>query len=173
MMRANRGKGLMMRNAILSAVLSSLFVSGAANAAAFVCPQKSAGANAAQAKAIAAAIPSGDALADVSKLNAAVTALRSKGVSNAVLVDSLISTYCPTVARSTALNDEQKRAQVRRFASKIVGVVYSLESADAVILDVPFAPSVIATINSRAAGEKVSPEVWVSRAVERDLKAAR
>jgi hypothetical protein len=161
------------RNAVLVAVTASLFACGAANAAAFVCPQKSAGANAAQAKTIAAAIPSGDALADVSKLNAAVTALRSKGVSNGVMVDSLISTYCPTVARNTALSDEQKRAQVRRFASKIVGVVYSLESADAVILDVPFPPAVIATINSRAAAGKISPEAWVARAVERDLKAAR
>lgn len=160
-----------MRHAVLVAMTSLFFCASAE--AAFVCPVKSVGANAAQDQAIAAAIPAGDALADVTKLNAAVTALRAKGVSSAILVDSLISAYCPTVARNTALNDEQKRAQVRRFASRIVGLVYSLENADAVILDVPFAPGVIATINARAAAEKISPEAWVAKAIDRDLKAVR
>ena len=49
-------------------------------------------------------------------------------------------------------------------------LVYSLESADAVILDVPFAPGVIAAINARAAAEKVSPEAWVAKAIARDVK---
>ena len=161
-----------MRNAVFVAMMTSLSSCGVAEAA-FVCPVKSVGANAAQDQVIAAAIPAGDALNDVAKLNAAVTALRSKGVSNAVLVDSLISAYCPTAARDTALNDEQKRAQVRRFAGRIVGLVYSLESADAVILDVPLPPGVVAAINAKAAAEKVSPEAWVAKAVERDLKAAQ
>ena len=116
--------------------------------------------------AIARAIPAGDALDDVTKLNAAVTALRAKGVSNAVLVDSLISSYCPAVARNTALNDEQKRAQVRRFAARIMRVVYSLDSAEAVILDVPFRPDVVDAINARARAERISPEAWVAHGAD-------
>jgi hypothetical protein len=141
--------------------------------AAFVCPVKSPGANAAQDQAIAKAIPAGNALDDVTRLNTAVTDLRAQGVSNAVLIDSLISSYCPAVARNTALSDDQKRAQVRRFASRIVRVVYSLDSADAVILDVPFTPGVIDAINAKAAAERISPEAWVANAIGRDLKAAR
>jgi hypothetical protein len=164
----------MMRNAISAAMLSSLVVCGSAGAsAAFECPVKSVGANAAQDQAIAAAVPAGDALDDVSKLNAAVASLRATGIGNAVVIDSLISAYCPTVARSTVLNDEQKRAQVRRFAGRITRVVYGLESAEAVILDVPFRPDVIAQINARAAAERISPEAFVANAVTRDLKAAR
>ncbi len=163
-----------MRKALFAATISSLLVCGSVTAnAAFVCPQKSVGASPAQDQAIAAAIPAGDALADVSKLNAAVSTLRAQGVSNAILVDSLISSYCPTVARNSALTDDQKRAQVRSFASRMVGVVYSLESADAVILDVPFAPSVAATINTKAAADKMSPEAWVAKAVGRELRAPR
>ena len=124
-------------------------------------------------RAIAKAIPAGNALDDVTKLNAAVTDLRAKRVSNAILIDSLISSYCPAVARNTALNDDQKRAQVRRFASRIVRVVYALDSADAVILDVPFRPTVVDAINAKAAAERISPEAWVANAVDRDLKAAR
>jgi hypothetical protein len=164
----------MMRNTFSAVILSGLVVCGSGGAsAAFECPVKSVGASAAQDQAIAKAIPAGDALGDVTKLNAAVTDLRAKGVSNAILIDSLISSYCPAVARNTALSDDQKRAQVRRFASRILRVVYSLDSADAVILDVPFRPGVVDAINAKAAAERISPEAWVANAIDRDLKAAR
>jgi hypothetical protein len=52
-------------------------------------------------------------------------------------------------------------------------VVYSLDSAEAVILDVPFRPDVIDAINARARAERISPEAWVAQAIDRDLKAAR
>lgn len=161
-----------MQKALHAAMVSLLVACGSASAsAAFVCPVKSPGANAAQDQTIAKAIPVGDALDDVTKLNAAVTSLRAKGVSNAILIDSMISSYCPAVARNTALSDEQKRAQVARFASRIVRVVYALDSADAVILDVPFRPGVIDAINAKAAAERISPEAWVANAIGRDLKA--
>ncbi len=122
---------------------------------------------------IAKAIPAGDALDEVTKLNAAVGDLRAKGISSAIVVDSLIASYCPTVARNTALSDDQKRARVARFASRIVRVVYALDSADAVILDVPFRPAAIDAINAKAAAERISPEAWVANAIDRDLKVAR
>jgi hypothetical protein len=151
-----------MRNAVLAAVMSSLFVCGSVSAsAAFVCPVSSSGAN---------AIPAGDGLDDAAKLNAAIAGLRAKGVSNAMIVDSLIAAYCPAVARNTALGDDAKRAQVRRFAARMVRVVYALDTADAVILDVPFRPGVLDAINAKAAAERISPEAWVANAVERALK---
>ena len=163
-----------MQNAMGAAVVSLMVACGSTGAsAAFVCPVKSVGANAAQNKAIAGVIPKGDAFADVTRLNTAVTALRAKGISNAIVIDSLISSYCPAVARDTALSDDQKRAQVRRFASRLVRVVYALDSADAVILDVPFRPGVVDQINAKAAAERIAPETWVANAIDRELKAAR
>lgn len=163
-----------MRKAVLAALVSSMVACGSTLAsAAFVCPVKSPGASAAQDQAIAKAIPAGNALDDVTRLNTAVTDLRAQGVSNVVLIDSLISSYCPAVAGNTTLSDDQKTAQVRRFASRIVRVVYSLDSADAVILDVPFTPGVIDAINAKAAAERISPEAWVANAIGRELKAAR
>lgn len=163
-----------MQKALHAAMVSLLVVCGSASAsAAFVCPVKSPGANAAQDQIIAKALPAGDALDDVTKLNAAVGELRATGVSNAIVIDSLISSYCPAVARNTALSDDQKRARVARFASRIVRLVYALDSADAVILDVPFRPGVIDAINAKAAAERISPEAWVANAVDRDLKATR
>lgn len=163
-----------MRNAVLAAVMSSLAVCGSAGtAAAFVCPVKSVGANAAQDRAIAAAIPAGDGLADAAKLDAAIGALRAKGIGNAIMIDALISAYCPGVARDAALSDEGKRAQVRRFAARVTRRVYALETAEAVILDVPFRPEVADMINARAAAERISPEAWVANAIDRALKGPR
>ena len=160
----------MMRNAVL-AMMTSLLVWGSGNAAyAFVCPVKSVGASEGQDQAIAKAISAGDALDDAVKLSAAIAALRAKGVSNAIIVDSLIASYCPVVARNTALSDDGKRVQVRRFAARMVRIVYSLDSVDAVILDVPFRPGVVDAINAKAAAERLSPEAWVANAVDRMLK---
>lgn len=164
----------MTRTAGLIALTSALVFCGPSLAsAAFVCPVPAVGANAAQDREIGAAIPAGDALDDVAKLNAAVSALRAKGVGNAVIVDSMISAYCPVVARNTALSDEEKRTRVRRFAARIVRVAYSLEGAEAVILDVPFRPAVANTINAKAAAARMSPEAWVAGAVDRYLKSPR
>jgi hypothetical protein len=163
-----------MRTIVLAAVISSLFVCGTANvAAAFVCPVKSLGANAAQDQAIAAVIAAGDGLANVTKLNAAIDVLRGQGIENAIIVDGLIAAYCPTVAGNAALSDAHKRAQVQGFAARVTRAVYSLDSVDAVILDVPFRPDVIDAINARAAAARVSPEAWVASTVEGALKGAR
>jgi hypothetical protein len=160
-----------MRNAVLAALTSALFVCGSlGNAAALVCPVPSAGATEAQAKEIAAAIPAGDALGDGAKLGAAISALRGKGIGNAILVDGLIAAYCPSVARLSGMTDEQKRAQVRRFAARTVRAVYAFDSTEAVILDVPLAPIVAAAVNAMAAAEKVTPEAWIANAVGRALK---
>ena len=160
-----------MRNAVLAAVMSSLFVCGSVSAsAAFVCPvigRRECRAGSGDRQAIRR-----DALDDAAKLSAAIAALRAKGVSNAMIVDSLIASYCPAVARNTALSDDAKRAQVRRFAARMVRVVYSLDSADAVILDVPFRPGVVDAINAKAAAERISPEAWVANAVDRDAEIA-
>jgi len=145
----------------------SLMVCGSpAASAAFVCPVQSAGAD-------AAAVPAGQALGDANTLNGAIAALREKGLGNAMIVDRLIASYCPVVAGNAALNDDQKRAQVRHFAARTVRLVYALESAGAVFLDVPFQPEQIDAINARAAAERISPEAWVAGVVDRALKGAR
>ncbi|NWG25463.1 MAG: hypothetical protein HXY30_13800 [Pseudorhodoplanes sp.] len=164
----------MTRHAGLIALMSALvFCAPSPASAAFVCPVPAVGANAAKDREIAAAIPAGDALDDVAKLNAAVSALRGKGIGNAVIVDSMISAYCPAVARTAGLSDDEKRTRVRRFAARIVRVVYALDGAEAVILDVPFRPSVANTINARAATARISPEAWVAGVVDRYLKSSR
>jgi len=164
----------MTRRALVGAAMVTLVaIAPVAASAAFECPVPAPGAAPAQSQAIKAALPAGDAFADLTKLNAAVASLRSQGIGNAIIIDNLIAAYCPTVADNAALTEAQKREAVRRFAGQITRTVYGLESEDAVILDVPFPPNVIAAINARAAAAKISPEAWVAKAIARDVKVRK
>jgi hypothetical protein len=157
----------------LVALSVGLIEQSALSAAPLVCPAKIVAADSAQVPQITSAIPPGDALDDVAKLNAVVSTLRTRGIGSAIIIDNLISAYCPVVAANAALNDQQKTAQMRRFASKIVRIVYGLDSGDDIILDVPFKPDVMNVINSKAIAERLAPEEWVANAVGSYLKGAR
>jgi hypothetical protein len=159
--------------AFLVSMLVLLGEQPVSSAAPLVCPVKSIAADPAQVAQITSVIPAGDALDDVAKLNAIVSTLRTMGIGSAIIIDNLISAYCPVVAANAALNDQQKTAQMRRFASKIVRIVYGLDSGDDIILDVPFKPDVMNAINSRATAERLAPEDWVANAVGSYLKGAR
>jgi len=158
--------------AVVAGAIALGVMAGSA-AAALECPVQPIAAGTAQARDISAVIPAGDALDDVAKLNTAVTALRQQGVSQAVIIDNLIAAYCPTVARNASLNEQQKAAKVRRFASQMVRTVYGLGSAEQVILDVPFSPGVADAINSKARSEGIAPETWVANAIDAYLKTGR
>jgi hypothetical protein len=156
-----------MRKVVLAAVAASLLVCGSVReSAALVCPVPQAGD-------AGGAIASGDALEDAAKRGAAIAALRSKGLSNGAIIDSLIAAYCPAVAGNNALSEAQKTAQVRSFASRITRAVYALDDVEAVIIDVPLPPNVAAAVNASAAAQNVSPETWVARVVTRAVKRAK
>ncbi|WP_371346180.1 hypothetical protein [Ancylobacter sp. IITR112] len=135
---------------------------------AFECPKSTL--EAAQAATIKKVLPSGDGLDQADALDAAVDGLRAAGFGSGLIIDGVIAAYCPSVAAKAGLTDAQKRQQVATFASRVTRTVYSLDSADAVILDVPFPPEILNAINAKAAAAKVSPEAFVRQAVDAALK---
>jgi hypothetical protein len=122
-----------------------------------------------QVRDISTLLPVGDDLDQPVKLNAAVDTLRKQGLSEASIINNLIAAYCPTVAANQVLDDRQKTAKLRRFASRMTRVIYSLESADEIILDVPFSPGALDAINAKAQAAGITPEAWVAQIVEVQL----
>lgn len=164
-----------MKNAplIAAALASALYLAPHAASAAgqgFECPQRSATDTPRDIKSL---IPAGDALDDPSRLNAAVDTLRRQRVGNALIIDNLIGAYCPAIAADAALTDMQKARRVQQFAVRVTRAVYSVESADDVILDVPFKSAVADTINAKAQAAGVSPGTWVAQTVENVLKSGQ
>ena len=111
-----------------------------------------------------------DLLDDPDRLNLAVDKLRQEGLNETLIIDNLVGAYCPIVAMNSALSDAQKATQVRRFASKIIPIVYMIEDTENVILDVPFSPTVVDAIKAKAKEAGVAPEKWISDIVSNALK---
>ena len=156
--------------ALALGISAAALFSGPSLAAPFTCPTPSL-VGVSQPADIASLLPSGDALDDVVKLNAGVAALRARGVQAAVIVDRLIGNYCTAQLANASLTDAQRTARVRGFAARIVRIVYALDSADAIILDVAFPPDMVNAINAKAKAAGVSPEDWVVDAVISVLQA--
>lgn len=134
----------------------------------FECPTKPL--EDAKAASIRAILPNGDAYGHVESLNNAVTTLKAQGASPALVIDSLISSYCPLVAAQPGLTDAQKSTRVTRFAARITRTVYALDGADEIILDVAFPPPVVDAINAKAKAAGVSPEAWIQSTVTTALQ---
>ncbi len=141
-----------------------------AHAAGFECPSRPVADEPAGIKDIKSLLPVGDPLDNPAQLNTAVATLRGQGLSEGLIIDNLIGAYCPVVAANTTLNDTQKAALVRRFASLITGIVFSLGSTEAVLLDVPLAPSVLSQVQAKAKAAGISPEDWIADTVAAALK---
>jgi hypothetical protein len=57
------------------------------------------------------------------------------------------------------LSDADKTARVRRFASRITVLVYNVEEASEIILNVPLKPSLVDEVNTKAEKDGLSVEV--------------
>jgi len=117
-----------------------------------------------------ALISSGDPLGNVEGMNAAVDSLRAKNVSSGVIIDGLVAAYCPTVAGTPDLTDAQKSSQLASFAARVARTVYSLESADEIILDIAFPPQIVNAIDAAAKAAGTAQEAWIRDAVDAALK---
>lgn len=160
------------KTAIVAASLAGglAMASGAAEAA-FECPWKveaKSGISAEEAKAL---FQTGNPLDNPDKLNETIDALRGQGAPSYTIIDNLIGAYCPVVVADTSLNDTQKANRVQRFAARITSLVYSVEGADEIILNVPLAPDAVDAVNARSRDAKISPEQWVAETVDKALAA--
>lgn len=116
-------------------------------------------------------LPVSDQLDHPASLNATVDKLREQGLSNTMIVDSLIGAYCPLVAKDMMLNDAQKTARMQSFSLKATRAVYAIESAERIFLDVPLRPDVVDAVNAKARAAGLSPQDWVAQAIGKVLAA--
>lgn len=114
---------------------------------------------------VAALLSGGDPIDNPAVLNAAVGKLSASGLRPALIIDGLVSAYCPTVAANAALTDAQKTVRMQAFAARTVRLVYALESADAIILDVPLPPTVVDAVNAKARAANVTQQDWLAGVV--------
>lgn len=110
-------------------------------------------------------LPPGNAIDDPDRLNASIDGLRRLGLSRSQIVNHLIGAECPMIARNGSLSDKEKTARVRRYASRITALVYNVENASEIVLDVPLKPAIVDQVNAKAQQSGLSVENWLSRVV--------
>jgi hypothetical protein len=169
-------------NRIVSALLIGTMVSAAstpattaeaasavlpqASHAGFTCPNAVEGTTQAQQSEIDTLLPSGDAMDDPGRLNASIDGLKRLGLSRTLIIDHLIGSYCPIIDRDSSLTNSEKAVRIRQFASRISPVVYSEENISDVLLTVFLKPSVVDEVNAKAQASGMSPESWLSKAID-------
>lgn len=165
----------MLKTVLAGAAIGIAISLGAATAQAatgdFVCPAITGGAGQVDAKTVQALLGTGDPLDKPDQLDAAVDALRKAGANRAIIIDNLVSAYCPTVAANKSLTNYQKNVRVQRFASIVTQRVFNLANEEAVLLDVALPPSMFDAINARAKAAGVSAQEWVAGVVAQSLGA--
>lgn len=157
-----------LRSLLLAAAVTAVLPAVQAQAAgAFECPVPDAGAKVDAS--VAALLPPDDAFEDVVKLNAAVDAMTAAGVSRAVVIDVLVSRYCPVMAKESWLSDAEKTDRMRAFASRVTRIVFGLESEDTIIFDVALPSAIANQVTSEATAAKVTPQAWIASQVDRAI----
>ena len=115
-------------------------------------------------------VPTGEALGKFEALQTAVDVLRTNGVRATTTVNYLMASYCPWIAANAKLSDGDKTAEMRRFANRVAGIVYSRPDAVEIIYSVPLSPCESADLEARARAANMTPSDWIARTLQPALK---
>ena len=115
-------------------------------------------------------VPTGEGLDKLEALQNAVELLRTNGLRATSTVNYLMASYCPWIASNTKLSDADKTKQMRRFANRVMGIVYSRQDAEEILFSVPLNPMEAADLEARARSANMSPGDWIARTLRPALK---
>ena len=74
------------------------------------------------------------------------------------------------LAGNSQLSAADKTKQMRRFANRVTGLVYSSQSAEEIIFSVPLNPAEAADLEARAREAKMTPGDWIAKSLRSTLK---
>lgn len=137
----------------------------------FKCPLPSKPNDPAKLEQIRQLLPDVNTMLDLEKLKAMIASFQREGMSKNLMVDHLVSAYCPMVAREVPLTDNEKVALVQRFTGQATRLVYSLESGLDVIINVPLTPDVADSVNLATKRQGLSGSGWIAMTIDNALGA--
>jgi hypothetical protein len=115
-------------------------------------------------------LPTGGVLDKLDTLQNAVDLLRTNGVRASSTVNYLMASYCPWLAGNAQLSPADKTKQMRRFANRVTGLVYSTQNAEEIIFSVPLNPMEAANLEARAREANMTPSDWIARSLRSTLQ---
>jgi hypothetical protein len=100
------------------------------------------------------------------RLSELMADLRKDGMKPALIVDHLVSAYCPLVANDSSLSDKQKADRMRRFARQVTGLAYGPSGQEEldVLVEVPLVLTLLGQLDQAAGRAGLSRDAWIERA---------
>lgn len=107
----------------------------------------------------------------VNRLGELVADLRKSGMKPALIVDHLVSGYCPLVVADGSLSDKQKTDRIRRFAQLVTGLVYAPPEPgeEDILVQAALAPDLLSQIDQVARQSGMSRDEWIEQAIKQKL----
>jgi hypothetical protein len=161
----------MIKSAIaLSLALSTFFTAmPAIGVEEFKCSFRSKSNDPAKLEQIKRLLPNVTAMTDVEKLSATIASFRRDGMQRSLIIDHLVGAYCPMIAREVPLTAAEKTALVQRFTGQVTMLVYSLESDQDIIINVPLTPYIVDAVNTAAKTQGLSTTAWIAMTIDNAL----
>jgi len=158
----------MIKSAIaLSLALFTFFTAmPAIGAEEFKCSSPSKSNNPAKLEQINGLLPNVNAMMDLEKLSATIASFRRDGMQRSLIIDHLVGAYCPMIAREVPLTAAEKTALVQRFTAQVTMLVYSLESDEDIIINVPLTPYIVDAANTAAKKQGLSTPAWIAMKID-------
>ena len=105
------------------------------------------------------------------RLSEVMADLRKDGMKPALIVDHLVSAYCPLVANDSSLSDKQRADRIQRFARQVTGLAYGSSGQDEsdVLIEVPLMPTLLGQVDQAAGRAGLSRDAWIERAIKQQL----
>ena len=155
---------------LLSLALCTLTLIPDAAAEKFECPNPFTPNTPAKLEQIKGLLPDINTMGNIDQLTLAINTLRREGMSKSLIVNHLIGSYCPMVARDNSVADVEKATLVRRFSGQVTRMVYSLESGLDIIINVPLTPDIVDAVNSVAKEQGLSGPAWIAMTIDNALQ---
>ena len=155
---------------LLSLTFSVLTVAPAVAADKYACPSPFKPNTPAKLEQVKGLLPGTSAMPDINQLNIIIAALRREGMSRRLIVDHLIGAYCPMVVEDASLTEADQAARVARFSGQVTRLVYSLESALDVIINVPLTPDIVEAVNDMAKKQGLTGPAWIAMTIDDALQ---
>ncbi|MGF9763367.1 hypothetical protein AAII07_50370 [Microvirga sp. 0TCS3.31] len=142
-----------------------------ADAAAFTCPDTVTSDAPGNAPRLSDLSSGATDLTDGNRVGELVADLRKGGMKPALIVDHLVSAYCPLVANDGSLTAKQKADRVRRFARQVTGLAYGQSGQGELdaLVDVPLMPALLGQVDQAAGRAGLSRDAWIEWAIKQQL----
>jgi hypothetical protein len=110
----------------------------------------------------------------VNRVSEIIATLRTQSVDPDLILDTLVTAYCPVVEADTGLTAAQKKARLDTFRQDVTRLVFpdAQPPVSDILVQIPVKPDVLQKLDQAASGAQLSRDAWIARLNQNNLPTA-